>query len=91
MGAYSQAKIDLSIEEELESMIVKLHSFADRAGVRVIEIGTNKSVATDGRYGTVTIHNYTGAVEIRHLDEDGDFIGVLKLAREKTPDEAEEE
>ena len=89
MGEYAQAKIDLSIEEELEAMIVKLHSFAERAGVRCLEIGTTKCQVTEGRFGTVTIHNYLGACEIRHLNNDGDFIGVLKLAREKASEEGE--
>lgn len=89
MEVYAQAKVDLSIEEELESMIVKLHSFAERAGVRCLEIGTSKCRATEGRYGTVTIHNYMDACEIRHLNDEGDLIGLLKLAREKTSEEEE--
>lgn len=88
MGAYTQKRLDLEIEEELEAIVYRLHILADKARVRTIDITSSKYKMTDGderRYGTVIVFAGIHTLESRHLNNDGDLIGILQDARDKEP------
>lgn len=92
METYRQRYADLEIEEELEDIILRLHQLADRAGVRYISVSTGRCKLTDGidnRYGTIFTSESKDVV-MRHLNKEGDLMGILQEARDKEQNETTE-